>query len=367
LALKDVSFEVAQGEVLGLIGNNGAGKSTLLKIISRITSPSSGTVMGNGRVASLLEVGTGFHGELTGRENIFLNGSILGMKKKEIEERFDEIVDFSGVEKFIDTPVKRYSSGMYTRLAFAVAAHMEPEILIVDEVLAVGDAEFQRKCLSKMKEVSTQEGKTVLFVSHNMQALKNLCHRAITLHEGSIVDMGHPEQVIGNYLKKEKQLTTSLHFSDVTAAPGNEAIRINSVELNAALLPGQAVADIRTPLNISFAFWHLDPSPGNLIVGVHLFSIAGEFIFDICSDGSLTTTGLIKGSCTIPGNFLNDGSYYISLVFVKNTTRRLFYYESCLSFDVEDYRANTAWYGKWHGSVRPNFPVTLQLKDPIAH
>ena len=362
-ALKDVSFEVAQGEVLGLIGNNGAGKSTLLKIISRITSPSSGMVMGNGRVASLLEVGTGFHGELTGRENIFLNGSILGMKRREIDEHFDEIVDFSGVEKFIDTPVKRYSSGMYTRLAFAVAAHMDPEILIVDEVLAVGDAEFQRKCLSKMKEVSTQEGKTVLFVSHNMQALKNLCNRAITLHEGRIVDMGDPETVIGNYLKKEKQLTTALHFPDIESAPGNDCIRIKSVELSPALLRGQAVPDIRTPLTISFAFWHTDQSRGSLIVGIHLFSISGEFIFDICSNGSLSATGLIEGSCTIPGNFLNDGAYYISIVFVKDTTKRLFYYESCLSFDLEDYRANTAWYGKWKGSVRPDFPVMLNLID----
>ncbi|RYG26969.1 MAG: ABC transporter ATP-binding protein, partial [Chitinophagaceae bacterium] len=177
-ALKNIDLQIAEGEVMGFVGNNGAGKSTLLKIISRITAPTKGSVIGRGRIASLLEVGTGFHGELTGRENIFLNGNILGMKKKEIESRFEEIVDFSGVEKFIDTPVKRYSSGMYTRLAFAVAAHLEPEILIVDEVLAVGDAAFQRKCMGKMKEAAQQKGKTVLFVSHNMQALQNLCNRA---------------------------------------------------------------------------------------------------------------------------------------------------------------------------------------------
>src|SRR5690242_4556550 len=203
-ALKDISFEVEHGEVLGFIGNNGAGKSTLLKIISRITLPTSGCIYGKGRIASLLEVGTGFHFELTGRENIFLNGNILGMKKHEIASRLDEIISFSELERFIDTPVKRYSSGMYMRLAFAVAAHLDPEILIVDEVLAVGDAEFQRKCLGKMKEVSKQQGKTVLFVSHNMQALKNLCNRCIALDHGKIVDEGKPENVIANYLKSQK-------------------------------------------------------------------------------------------------------------------------------------------------------------------
>jgi lipopolysaccharide transport system ATP-binding protein len=362
-ALQDVSFEISQGEVLGVIGNNGAGKSTLLKIISRITAPSGGCIMGNGRVASLLEIGTGFHGELTGRENILLNGHILGMKKKEIASRFDEIVDFSGVGKFIDTPVKRYSSGMYTRLAFAVAAHMDPEILIVDEVLAVGDAEFQRKSIGKMKKISSQEGKTVLFVSHNMQALQNLCHRVITLHEGRIVDSGNPEAVIGNYLKAQKSNDTCQEFESMDTAPGNEAIRIKKVELIAEYLPGQQVIDIRTAVAIHFHFWHLDKSHGSLIAGIHLFNMAGECIFDISSPNVTVENGLIEGSCRIPGNFLNDGSYYISIVFVKDTTRRLFYFESCLSFDVEDYRPNTAWYGKWIGYVRPDFPVNLISKN----
>jgi lipopolysaccharide transport system ATP-binding protein len=362
-ALKNVSFEVAQGEVLGIIGNNGAGKSTLLKIISRITSPTSGAVMGNGRVASLLEVGTGFHAELTGRENIYLNGSILGMGKKEITEKFDEIVDFSGVEKFIDTPVKRYSSGMYTRLAFAVAAHLNPDILIVDEVLAVGDAAFQSKCLGKMKEVSTQKGKTVLFVSHNMQALKNLCTRSIALQHGELIDMGNPESVINAYLKREKQDAISHEYFSKEQAPGNDTIRIRSVACKPQLLQHQTVPDIRTAISLHFEFWYLDSSPGNVIVGVHLFSITGEFIFDICSDSLYCSNGLFSGSCTIPGNFLNDGSYYISLVFVKDTTQRLFYFESCLAFDIEDYRENTAWFGKWQGAVRPNFPVTLVQKE----
>ena len=199
-ALKDVSFDIGQGEVVGIIGRNGAGKSTLLKILSRTTTPTTGQVKIKGRVASLLEVGTGFHPELTGRENIFLNGAILGMHKKEIQQKFDEIVDFSGVERYIDTPVKRYSSGMYVRLAFAVAAHLEPDILIVDEVLAVGDAEFQKKALGKMKEVSKREGRTVLFVSHNMEAILNLCPQSILLTNGILSQIGSTSSIIDKYL-----------------------------------------------------------------------------------------------------------------------------------------------------------------------
>ncbi|BAS59554.1 ABC transporter-like protein [Leptolyngbya boryana NIES-2135] len=200
-ALDDVSFEIRQGDRVGIIGRNGAGKSTLLKVLSRITEPSRGKIVIDGRIASLLEVGTGFHGELTGRENIYLNGAILGMSKAEIGRKFDEIVAFSEVEKFLDTPVKRYSSGMYVRLAFAVAAHLEPEILIVDEVLAVGDAAFQKKCLGKMEDVSTREGRTVLFVSHSMGTVQQLCNHCILLQKGQVTDVGAPERVIGNYLK----------------------------------------------------------------------------------------------------------------------------------------------------------------------
>lgn len=199
-ALSDVSFEVRQGEVLGIIGKNGAGKSTLLKILSRVTAPTSGCVKIKGRIGSLLEVGTGFHPELTGRENIYMNGAILGMKRREIDRKLDEIIDFSGVEQFIDTPVKRYSSGMYVRLAFAVAAHLDPEILIIDEVLAVGDAEFQKKCLGKMGDVSKKEGRTVLFVSHNMAAVQNLCRRSILLVEGGILGSGETSDIIERYL-----------------------------------------------------------------------------------------------------------------------------------------------------------------------
>ncbi len=199
-ALQDLSFEVKQGEILGIIGRNGAGKSTLLKILSRVTKPTTGRIRVRGRMASLLEVGTGFHPDLTGRENIFLNGAILGMRKEEIRRKLDEIVDFAGVDRYLDTPVKRYSSGMYVRLAFAVAAHLEPEILIMDEVLAVGDAEFQKKCLGKMKDVSENEGRTVLFVSHNMEAVQNLCNRGLLLSQGKLIASGNLGTVVDRYL-----------------------------------------------------------------------------------------------------------------------------------------------------------------------
>ncbi|MDK3159969.1 polysaccharide ABC transporter ATP-binding protein [Kamptonema cortianum] len=208
-ALKDLNFEIKRGEMWGVIGRNGAGKSTLLKILSRITEPTEGRIHIKGRVASLLEVGTGFHPELTGRENIFLNGAILGMTRGEIRKKFDEIVDFAGVEKFLDTPVKRYSSGMYVRLAFAVAAHLEPEILVVDEVLAVGDAQFQKKCLGKMQDVSTKEGRTVLFVSHNMGAVLSLCTRALSLSNGRIMQLGGTEEVVRNYLSSGNKFGNS--------------------------------------------------------------------------------------------------------------------------------------------------------------
>jgi len=362
-ALKNINFEVSHGEVLGFIGRNGAGKSTLLKIISRITLPTSGRILGKGRSASLLEVGTGFHGELTGRENIFLNGHILGMKRKEIEKKFDEIVDFSGVEQFLDTPVKRYSSGMYVRLAFAVAAHLDPEILIVDEVLAVGDAEFQRKCIGKMKEVSSQKGKTILFVSHNMQALRNLCHRAIVLNKGEIINMGDPETVIAGYLKSETTQYLQQEFSDKASAPGNEFIRIKKIELVPQYINDYDIIDIRTPLTMNFEFWYDMEEEDDLIVGVHLFDFNGDCIFDIASPNAKFKKGLIGGQCKIPGNFLNDGAYYMSIVFVKNITQRMYYFESCLSFDVEDYRENAGWYGKWLGYVRPDFPVVLRPKE----
>ncbi|MBB5440364.1 lipopolysaccharide transport system ATP-binding protein [Pedobacter sp. AK017] len=359
-ALKDINFEIMQGDVVGFVGKNGAGKSTLLKVLSRITLPTIGSIKGKGRIASLLEVGTGFHAELTGRENIFLNGQILGMNKKEIVSKFDEIVDFSGIEQFLDTPVKRYSSGMYVRLAFAIAAHIDPDILIVDEVLAVGDAEFQKKCLGKMKQVSTEEGKTVLFVSHNAQALKNLCTKAIYLEKGSMIDIGRPNDVIANYLKREQTFYLSKIFADPDAAPGNENIRIKRVEMLPQYLDTSNIIDIRTPLIIEFEFWYSPTEEMHLGVNILLNTVMGECIFDVASLAGQYTKGLIKGKCTIPGDFLNNGSYSIDLLFVKNTSSSLFDFEECLSFDVEDFRENTAWYGEWVGAVRPKFKVQLQ-------
>lgn len=231
-AIRDISFDVQQGEVLGIIGKNGAGKSTLLKILSRVTAPTVGDIKVRGRIASLLEVGTGFHPELSGRENIFLNGAILGMTKAEIKSKFDEIVDFSGVERYIDTPVKRYSSGMYVRLAFAVAAHLEPEILIVDEVLAVGDAEFQKKCLGKMKDVSGQ-GRTVLFVSHNMAAIKDLCTKAVSLKHGMLHKVGDTNEIIKDYMASPVTISSGDDFlNDEKSRRGNGEIRFTSIKIN---------------------------------------------------------------------------------------------------------------------------------------
>lgn len=362
-ALKDINFVVQQGDVLGFIGRNGAGKSTLLKIISRIILPTTGSIKGKGRIASLLEVGTGFHPELTGRENIFLNGQILGMKKSEIQLVFDEIVDFSGVEQFIDTPVKRYSSGMYVRLAFAVAAHLNPEILIVDEVLAVGDANFQKKCLGKMKQVSTQEGRTVLFVSHNMQALRSLCKKAICIDHGMLVDQGDSKKVITNYLNREQINYFQQEYQDPSTAPGNNFIRIKKVAVDPQFLTDQSVVDTRTPIQINFEFWHGLSSIDLVNIRITIFSLSGECIFDVDSKSIELSSKLIRGNCLIPGNFLNDGSYYVSIAFTKNAGQPLFSFEACLSFDVEEFDETKNIMNKRIGFVTPNFPINIAYTD----
>lgn len=358
-ALKDISFDIEEGDVIGFVGKNGAGKSTLLKIFSGITKPTEGRIKGRGKIASLLEVGTGFHGELTGKENIYLNGQILGMRKAEIDRKYDEIVAFSGVEAFLDTPVKRYSSGMYVRLAFAVAAHLDADILMVDEALAVGDAEFQKKSLLKMHEISSQQGKTVLFVSHHMQALQSLCNKAVHLSNGHLADFGNTSTVIAGYLKSQTVQYLSQQYATPQEAPGNEHIRIKRVQVLPQYTDEQRIIDVRTPLNIEFECWYQQQAQGDLIVGIHLFTLTGECVFDVCSARTVLSSGLISGNCLIPGHFLNDGSYYLSIVFVRNTTDRLYYFDACVSFDVQDYRENTAWYGKWMGVVRPAFNVNL--------
>ncbi|MEZ7506774.1 ABC transporter ATP-binding protein [Flavobacterium sp. Arc2] len=357
-ALKNINFELKQGEALGIIGSNGAGKSTLLKVLSRIVKPTEGIVRGRGRISSLLEVGTGFHAELTGRENIFISGHILGMKKTEILAKFDEIVDFSGVEAFIDTPVKRYSSGMYVRLAFAVAAHLEPDILIVDEVLAVGDADFQKKCLGKMNDASNKSGRTIIFVSHNLQAVNNLCTNALWLEKGSVRSIGNTKSVVNEYLSTLHKKSSIKEFSTLNEAPGNDFIRVMYIELIPDLLDPNEVLDIRTPLTVKFRFYN---ASDDIVISTDLllFTLAGECIFDIPSKPAKYKKGFIEGECKIPGNFLNDGSYTFTLHFAKDTSSELFSYEECLMFDIADYRENSNWYDKWWGYVRPDFPLLL--------
>ena len=276
-SLKDINFEVEQGDAVGIIGRNGAGKSTLLKILSRVTSPTTGSVKIKGRIASLLEVGTGFHPELSGKENIFLNGAILGMRKAEIKRKFDEIVDFSGVDRYIDTPVKRYSSGMYVRLAFAVAAHLESEILIVDEVLAVGDAEFQKKCLGKMRDVSGKEGRTVLFVSHNMDAVMRLCTHAILLKNGYIQGYDNTNNIVDTYLRSDFG-TTAVRRWEANSRPGNNIVKLLEVRAHDAAGEIMDSFDIGEPVNITMKYEVLTAGH-KLNPAVNFFNINGVNIF----------------------------------------------------------------------------------------
>lgn len=357
-ALQDVSFQIRRGEVWGIVGDNGAGKSTLLKIISRIIQPTAGRVRGKGTVGSLLEVGTGFHPELTGRENIFISGHLLGMNKAQIREKFDEIVSFSGIEQFIDTPVKRYSSGMYVRLAFSVAAHLEPDILIMDEVLAVGDIAFQKKCLDKMQQLANDNHRTILFVSHNMQAVHHLCQQAMWLQRGKLVAMGAATEVVNSYVGSLQQNKLRHQWLDASTAPGNEYVRILSFELIPGMPAPEGVIDVRTPLTVRFCLQNNEA--GVLLnAGLHLYNYAGECIFDVASPAVVCEEGMVKGECQIPGHFLNDGAYYFSLIVVRDTSIPVYYYEGGIHFEVADYRENTTWFGKWKGAVRPQFPFSF--------
>jgi lipopolysaccharide transport system ATP-binding protein len=359
LALQDINFEIRQGETWGIVGSNGAGKSTLLKIISRIIQPTTGFVRGRGTIGSLLEVGTGFHPELSGRENIYISGYLLGMKKAQVLQKFDEIIAFSGLEKFIDTPVKRYSSGMYVRLAFSVAAHLEPDILIMDEVLAVGDIEFQKKCLDKMQQVANDSQRTILFVSHNMQAVNHLCQKALWLQQGKMMAIGEADKIIEQYVGSLQQNKLSLQWNTIAEAPGNEYVRILSMQLTPDLPGTDSVIDVRTPLTVTFTI--LNQQEGMLLnAGLHLFNYAGECVFDVASQPVWCNNGMIQGECRIPGHFLNDGAYYFSLIIVRDTSIPVYYYEAGIHFEVADYRENTTWFGKWKGAVRPQFPFRFE-------
>jgi lipopolysaccharide transport system ATP-binding protein len=358
-ALRDISCDVNVGEVVGLIGENGAGKSTLLKILSRITTPTTGEVRMRGRLASLLEVGTGFHPELTGRENIFLNGAIMGLRHTEIRSRFDEIVAFSGVEKYIDTPVKRYSSGMYVRLAFAVGAHLESEILVVDEVLAVGDSGFQKKCLGKMEDVAKQ-GRTVLFVSHNMQAINALCDRGILLKHGRIDMEGPATRVTAKYL--ETFVSESIDrreqcWSDIAQAPGNDRIRLRRV----AIVPDDdtTLLDVRTSFRVEIEFWNLEPG-ARIIVNLVLYAYDGQPAFEVHSvtdanwHGRPFPSGLFRTACRVPAHLLNEGTYRLRTLFIDDSPRSLYDNRDAARFTVHDMADREfPWFGKFVGFVRP--------------
>ena len=349
-ALKDVSFEVKEGEVVGLIGRNGAGKSTLLKILARITRPTEGHAEIHGRVGSLLEVGTGFHPELTGRENVFMSGAVLGMRAAEIKQKFDEIVAFSEVERFLDTPLKYYSTGMQMRLAFAVAAHLEPEILFIDEVLAVGDAAFQKKCIGKMGDISRQ-GRTIIFVSHNMTALRSLCTRLVWLEGGWVTETGDPVDIINHYLQNHMDNNLESIWKDDSTAPGDDRVRLRSVRV----IPPADYTDpitIHTPLRIEFTYWNY--APGTVLnVSMVLNSLEEACVFSSVSDFEARPAGLIRHTVEIPGDLLNAGSYYVDLHIVKDTSIGILFQKNVVAFEVVEVKAVGNWYGKFPGAVRP--------------
>lgn len=360
-ALRDINFNVKRGEVLGIIGKNGAGKSTLLKILSKVAAPTTGSIKSRGRIASLLEVGTGFHPELTGRENIYLNGAILGMTKKEISSKLAEIIDFSGCERYIDTPVKRYSSGMTVRLAFAVAAFLEPEILIVDEVLAVGDAEFQKKALGKMQDISRGEGRTVLFVSHNMAAVKSLCTRGIVLENGEVKVNTDVEQAISFYLagnggnSLNKRLFGKEHHHDI--------FKLNEIVLQSkegeSEMTNTLVEDREIELITDIDF-HEDAHRYHITY--HLYNELGEPMFSFYSDfNQQLKNGKNKAICTFPKYFFQSGNFSLSLFIVEDKRKSIFSEHHILSFTVVDGdRALGVYMGREPGYIKPQFEWTFQ-------
>lgn len=357
-SLQNINFEIDEGDAVGIIGRNGAGKSTLLKLLSKVTKPTTGKIYTRGRIASLLEVGTGFHPEMTGRENVYLNGAILGMTRKEISRKFDEIVDFSGVERYIDTPVKRYSSGMYVRLAFAVAAHLESEILIVDEVLAVGDAEFQKKCLGKMGDVTKGEGRTVLFVSHNMTAVKELCTKGILLNQGTLEYEGSVLNTIIEY-QKNSASATSYHYNGIIdEAEGNENIRIK--EFSVVPVNG-SIIDIDSGIRVKLVFKNFVPNI-NLGVTFELKNYEELIIFHV---GKIISEHSKSGDYSlefdIPSGLLNAGNYYFRLIFGQNQTTVLYAVDNMVGFEVENVKVGTKMH-IYPGIIRPHFDYKIEYK-----
>lgn len=368
-ALNDVSFEVKKGQVIGIIGGNGAGKSTILKILSKITDPTYGCAEIRGRVSSLLEVGTGFHPDLTGRENVYLNATILGMKKREVDRKFDDIVDFSGIEKFIDTPVKRYSSGMKVRLAFSVAAHLEPEILIVDEVLSVGDADFQKKSLSKMENIG-QEGRTVLFVSHSMSAISRLCDRAILLSHGKVVADGPADQVVSAYLNASSGTAAARVWSDPQDAPTGPAVRLRAVRVRDEGGNVSETHDIRQPVRLEMEYDVLR-SGHVLLPHFTVLNDRGQCAFITLDQdpewrGKPRQEGRYTSTAVIPGNLLAEGMFYVSCYCLTlNPDSKQFNERSAVAFYVSDNLDGDSARGdyakKLGGVVRPLLKWTTQF------
>jgi lipopolysaccharide transport system ATP-binding protein len=360
-ALRDVSFDVGEGEVVGIIGRNGAGKSTLLKILSRITPPTEGKIRLRGRVASLLEVGTGFHPELSGRENIYMNGAILGMRHQEIRVKFDEIVAFAEVEQFLDTPVKRYSSGMYVRLAFAVAAHLEPEILVVDEVLAVGDAEFQKKALGKMSRV-VEQGRTVLFVSHNMAAVSRLCGKGILLERGSVKLEGRSDQVVHAYLTSDQQGSAHRRWTEIDEAPGDDVVRLREVTVHDEHGEQSDHFNATDSIGVTIRYDVIDDGPV-FTHGLNLYNDMGQNVFcshDVVSPirNESRNRGTYTATVKIPGNLLAEGVFMASVVLLRPEPFVLHVHEpDVVSFNITDRidgkSARGSYVGGFPGVVRP--------------
>lgn len=369
-ALKDVSFEVKRGQVLGIVGRNGAGKSTLLKILSRVTDPTEGYGEIYGRVGSLLEVGTGFHPELSGRENIYLNGAILGMRREEIDRKFDEIVDFSEVSKFIDTPVKRFSSGMYLRLAFAVAAHLEPEILVVDEVLAVGDAEFQRKCLGKMNDVA-QEGRTVLFVSHNMSAILRLTQETIVLDNGRIVMRAPTPEAVDHYLNMGLTKQGERHW--LPEELDGEMLPFQPVALRVLNTQGQVVDTVNAADGFSLELeYNLTEAITGLRVGLYMMTTRGEYVFTtfdtddpaLYESYTVRQTGRYYSRCIIPPNLMNEGRFVLGVNASVYRIKRFFQDDKALTFTVDATSApGTHWPEIRLGPVRPKLDWKIKALE----
>lgn len=373
-ALRDVSFEVKQGEVVGIIGRNGAGKSTLLKMLSRITVPTQGRIEIYGHVSALLEVGTGFHGELTGRENVYLNGTILGMKRAEIARKFDEIVAFAEVEQFIDTPVKHYSSGMSLRLAFAVAAHLEPKIMILDEVLAVGDATFQKKCLGKMEGVA-KEGRTIFFVSHNMPAVTRLCERVILLDQGKVIADGSAHEVINAYMHSGGSSMSSREWLYSDKAPGGEVARLWAVRVRTEDgLAGEKV-DIRMKVGLEMEYEVLKPGY-KLMAAVTLYNEEGVRLFDSLEHdpawrGRVRPPGRYRSTVWIPGNYLAEGTMYVNvgLVSLEPQVTQFEEKQAVAFFVVDSCEGDSArgdYGGSMRGVVRPLLKWNTELSPDAA-